>query len=63
MATKASAELPENPRNITTHNFRLAADRLGLDAEMRTLLTTPFRELRVEVPVRLDDGSLKVSDE
>ncbi len=49
-----------NPRNITSYNFQLAADRLGLDAEMRTLLTTPFRELRVEVPVRLDDGSLKV---
>jgi glutamate dehydrogenase (NAD(P)+) len=50
----------DNPRNITAYNFQLAADRLGLDAEMRTLLTTPFRELRVEVPVRLDDGSLKV---
>ncbi|OFV99851.1 MAG: glutamate dehydrogenase [Acidobacteria bacterium RIFCSPLOWO2_02_FULL_61_28] len=45
---------------MTSTNFRLAADRLGLDAETRTLLTTPFRELRVEVPVRLDDGSLKV---
>lgn len=51
---------PENPRNITTYNFGLAADRLGLDSEMRTLLSTPFRELHVEVPVRLDDGSLKV---
>ena len=59
-SAKASAEPPENPRNITSTNFRLAADRLGLDAETRTLLTTPFRELRVEVPVRLDDGSLKV---
>lgn len=53
-------ELAENPRNITAHNFRLAADRLGLDAETRVLLATPFRELHVEVPVRLDDGSLKV---
>ena len=50
----------ENPRDITSRNFRLAAERLGLDEEMRTLLSTPFRELRVEVPVRLDDGSLKV---
>jgi len=60
IAEKASSELPENPRDITSHNFRLAAERLGLDSEMRTLLSTPFRELRVEVPVRLDDGSLKV---
>ena len=50
----------ENPRDITSHNFHLAAGRLGLDLELRTLLSTPFRELRVEVPVRLDDGSLKV---
>src|ERR1035437_3129075 len=56
----AVAAHSENPRNITTHNFLLAADRLGLDSETRTLLTTPFREMRVEVPVRLDDGSLKV---
>lgn len=27
---------------------------------MRTLLTMPFRELRVEIPVRMDDGSLRV---
>ena len=60
VVAKAAAELPENPRHITAHNFRLAADRLGLDSETRVLLTTPFRELRVEVPVRLDDGSLKV---
>ena len=60
VAENASSELPENPRDITSHNFRLAAERLGLDSEMRTLLSTPFRELRVEVPVRLDDGSLKV---
>ncbi|MBI4464986.1 MAG: Glu/Leu/Phe/Val dehydrogenase, partial [Acidobacteria bacterium] len=50
----------ENPRNITSYNFLQAAERLGLDSETRTLLSTPFREVRVEVPVRLDDGSLKV---
>ena len=59
-AELAASHPVDNPRDITSYNFRLAADRLGLDAEMRTLLSTPFRELRVEVPVRLDDGSLKV---
>jgi glutamate dehydrogenase (NAD(P)+) len=49
-----------NPREITSYNVRQAADRLGLDAEMRMLLATPFRELHVELPIRLDDGSLKV---
>lgn len=59
-ADKSSANFYENPRNITAHNFGLAAERLGLAPEMRMLLRTPFRELRVEVPVRLDDGSVKV---
>ena len=57
---KIPANFVENPREITAHNFDLAAERLGLDSQMRTLLRTPFRELRVEVPVRLDDGSLQV---
>src|SRR5690348_12653874 len=50
----------EDPREIVEYNFQKAADRLGLDAEMRTLLTMPFREVRVEIPVRMDDGSLRV---
>ncbi|HLY62687.1 MAG TPA: Glu/Leu/Phe/Val dehydrogenase dimerization domain-containing protein [Terriglobia bacterium] len=50
----------EDPREIVEYNFQKAADRLGLDGEMRTLLTMPFRELRVEIPVRMDDGSLRV---
>ncbi|MHB8656081.1 MAG: Glu/Leu/Phe/Val family dehydrogenase [Terriglobia bacterium] len=57
---KPSSPLIEDPREIVDYNFRRAADRLGLDHEMRTLLTMPFRELRVEIPVRLDDGTLRV---
>jgi len=49
-----------NPREIVERNFELAADRLGLNAEQRMMLKTPFREVKVEVPVRMDDGSLKV---
>lgn len=59
MEQPASA-LTEDPREIVEYNFQRAADRLGLDGEMRTLLTMPFRELRVEIPVRMDDGSLRV---
>ena len=62
--TTASAQTApakhDNPRRITAYNFQMSADRLGIDAEMRMLLSTPFREMCVEVPVRLDDGSLKV---
>ncbi len=50
----------EDPREIVTYNFQKAAERLGLDSEMRILLNMPFREVRVEVPVRMDNGSLRV---
>ncbi|MBI3079032.1 MAG: glutamate dehydrogenase [Deltaproteobacteria bacterium] len=40
--------------------FERAASRLGLDEEMRLLLKTPFREIRVRVPVRMDDGSTRI---
>ena len=40
--------------------FDRAADRLGLDDGTRELLKKPWRELTVSVPVRMDDGSIKV---
>jgi glutamate dehydrogenase (NAD(P)+) len=45
---------------IVDRNFDLAAGRLGLGPEERRLLKRPFREVRVEVPIRMDDGSLRV---
>jgi len=48
----------EDPREIVEHNAQKAADRLGLDSEMRPQLNMPLREIRVEVPVRMDGGSL-----
>jgi glutamate dehydrogenase/leucine dehydrogenase len=50
----------EDPRKIVEYNILRAAGRLGLDNEMRTLLNMPFREIRVEIPLRMDDGSLRV---
>ena len=40
--------------------FDRAADRLGLDDGVRELLRRPWRELRVSVPVRMDDGRIEV---
>jgi glutamate dehydrogenase (NAD(P)+) len=37
-----------------------AAARLGLEDDIRKLLSRPFREMHVEVPVRMDDGRLEV---
>jgi glutamate dehydrogenase (NAD(P)+) len=49
-----------SPIHIVNHNFNVAAERLGLSEEQRKLLKMPFRELKVEVPIRLDDGDLRV---
>ena len=42
-------------------NFEEAASILDLDAEMRSILTTTYREIAVQVPVRLDNGDLIVA--
>jgi len=41
------------------HYFDKAADWMGLDREMRILLKIPHREMRVEIPIRMDDGHLE----
>jgi glutamate dehydrogenase (NAD(P)+) len=40
--------------------FDRAADRLGLPDGERELLRRPWRELAVSVPVRMDDGTIRV---
>lgn len=57
-----SAPAPDGrvARSIVDRNFELAADALGLRHEERLLLKTPFRQVQVEVPIRMDDGSLRV---
>ncbi len=43
-----------------TQLFEWTADHLGLEEEVRLLLRQPFREMHVQVPVRMEDGSLQV---
>lgn len=40
--------------------FDEAADILGLSQEMRELLKTPYREITVAMPIRMEDGTLRV---
>jgi len=40
--------------------FDGAADRLGLDDSLREMLKRPWRELQVQIPVRMDDGHIQV---
>jgi glutamate dehydrogenase (NAD(P)+) len=42
-------------------NFEEAASIIDLDAEMRSVLTTTYREISVQIPVRLDNGDLVVA--
>jgi glutamate dehydrogenase (NAD(P)+) len=45
---------------IVENQFDVAADLVGLDAPMRKLLLHPFRSVTVEVPVRMDNGTLEI---
>lgn len=40
--------------------FDCAADRLGLADGLREMLKRPWRELQVQIPVRMDDGQIQV---
>lgn len=47
-----------NPYEVVLHNFERASKKLGLDTELAMLIRTPDRELKVELPVMMDDGKL-----
>ena len=49
-----------NPFEIVQRQIDRCAEILNLDADVTTILKTPMRELHVSLPVRMDDGSLKV---
>jgi len=49
-----------NPFRIAMHQFDTAAGRMNLDAGMREVLRRPRRALSLSLPVKMDDGSLRV---
>jgi glutamate dehydrogenase (NAD(P)+) len=49
-----------DPWASAQRQFDIAADRLDLDPALRAVLREAERELIVSVPVRMDDGSVKV---
>jgi len=55
VATKAF-----NPFEMAQAQFDKIADTLGLDQATRDLLRVPLREYQFSIPVRLDDGRVKV---
>ena len=48
------------PFQAVTCYFDQACDQLGVRDEVRDLICTPDREMRVEIPVRMDNGDLEV---
>jgi glutamate dehydrogenase (NAD(P)+) len=47
-----------NPYDFALLQFDRAADHLGLDPGVRSVLSTPKRQLIVSIPVKMDDGSI-----
>ena len=46
--------------DIVNHWFDLAADRMGLRDDIRAVVRSSYREVRVQVPVMLGDGKIHV---
>jgi glutamate dehydrogenase (NAD(P)+) len=45
---------------IVSHYFNAAADRLGVEEDLRAVLSSAYREVQVQIPVRLSDGRIHV---
>ncbi len=62
-STKVSAATkPAEVSNyeIVNHWFDVAAERLGLEDDIGTVLRTSYREVQVQLPIRLGDGKIHV---
>jgi glutamate dehydrogenase (NAD(P)+) len=69
-AARAEAETSGGPKpgqraevsnlDIVHHYFEIASDRLGLADDLRTVFWTPYREVTVQIPVKLSDGKIHV---
>src|SRR6266571_3885704 len=46
--------------DIVRHYFEIAADRLKLPDDLRVVFWTPYREVTVQIPVKLSDGKIHV---
>ena len=64
MTTAVSSETghstDENPYEAALYQFDAAAERLGLEDRLRSILRKPRRELTVNFPVEMDDGTVSM---
>lgn len=49
-----------NPFKMAQQQFDAVAEKLGLDEATRELLRNPLREYHFSIPVKMDDGSVRV---
>jgi glutamate dehydrogenase (NAD(P)+) len=49
-----------NPFKMAQAQFDQVAEQMGLDQAVRDMMRWPLREFRFQLPVRMDDGSIKV---
>ncbi len=49
-----------NPFKLAQQQFDEVAEQMGLDKSVRDMLRWPMREFRFQLPVRMDDGTIKV---
>src|SRR5207244_13522585 len=55
-----AARTRRSGKAIVVSEFDRAANLINLEDYMRRILMSPFREVQVEVPVRMDDGRIEV---
>jgi glutamate dehydrogenase (NAD(P)+) len=48
------------PYEAATYFFHGAAERLELEDHIRSMLASSYRELAVQIPVKMDDGSMRM---
>ena len=51
---------PETAYSVAIEQFTSVANRMGIDPGLQQILSSPMRELTVNFPVRMDDGSIRV---
>ena len=56
----ATATPEQNAYEVALENFDLAANALELEENVRAMIKYPERILSVSVPVRMDNGTIKV---
>jgi glutamate dehydrogenase (NAD(P)+) len=60
MAEVAAAPVDVSSYETVNHWFDLAAENLGIPDDLRAVLRTSYREVQVQIPIKLADGKVHV---